>query len=201
MCCRGLQEVANAAYLGGFFSPVCRVLHRIAFPVVSERCQTTSMRTPKRIYFRILALPMRNLRVTDGLQPAPFGATIRLHLFPGVSTRCRIGLSKPISLLVLARRFCVLRSECCPSTAARSPRRSGKHASGIGVQIPPPYYEGSGGRESKGPFVMRESAAVTRWCSRTARRLQRLSRLVLVVAAQPEVRLTFFLPPHRRPVE
>jgi hypothetical protein len=33
------------------------------------------------------------------------------------------------------------------------------------------------------------------------RRLQRLSRLVLVVAAQPEVRLTFLVPPHRRPVE
>ena len=31
--------------------------------------------------------------------------------------------------------------------------------------------------------------------------LQRLRRLVLVVAAQPEVRFTFLLPPHRRPVE
>jgi hypothetical protein len=30
---------------------------------------------------------------------------------------------------------------------------------------------------------------------------QRLTRLVLVVAAQPEVRLTFLVPPHRRPVE
>src|ERR671912_4101 len=48
---------------------------------------------------------------------------------------------------------------------------------------------------------MRESAAVTRWCSQTALRIQRLSRLILVVAAQPEVRLTFLVPPHRRPVE
>jgi hypothetical protein len=31
--------------------------------------------------------------------------------------------------------------------------------------------------------------------------LQRLSRLVLVMAAQPEVGLTFLVPPHRRPVE
>ena len=73
---------------------------------------------------------------------------------------------------------------------------------GFGVQIPPPYYtKGLEDAKPKGPFVMRESAALTRWCSRTARRLRRLSRLVLVVAAQPEVRLTFLVPPHRRPVE
>jgi hypothetical protein len=46
----------------GFLSPGCCVLHRIAFPLVSERCQTTPIRTPKHIYFRILALPMRNLK-------------------------------------------------------------------------------------------------------------------------------------------
>jgi hypothetical protein len=38
--------------------------------------------------------------------------------------------------------------------------------------------------------------------ARTGRRRPLSSVLVvLVVAAQPEVRLTFFLPPHRRPVE
>ena len=32
----GCSGVANPAYLSGFFSPVCCVLHRIALPVVSE---------------------------------------------------------------------------------------------------------------------------------------------------------------------
>jgi hypothetical protein len=46
-------------------------------------------------------------RVTDGAQPATFGATIRRHLFLEVAQRCRIGLYKPVSLLEVAQRFCV----------------------------------------------------------------------------------------------
>jgi hypothetical protein len=42
-----------------------------------------------------------------------FGATIRCHRFLGVAQRCRIGLSKGISLLVVAHCFWVLRSEWC----------------------------------------------------------------------------------------
>ena len=34
-------------------------------------------------------------------------------MFPGVAVRCRIGVSKQISLLAVANRFCVLRSEWC----------------------------------------------------------------------------------------
>ena len=45
--------------------------------------------------------------------PATFGATIRRHLFPGVAVRCRIGLDKRISLLVVARCFWVVRAEWC----------------------------------------------------------------------------------------
>jgi hypothetical protein len=39
MRCRDLHELANPAYLSGFFSAVCSVLPCIAFPVVSEWCQ------------------------------------------------------------------------------------------------------------------------------------------------------------------
>jgi hypothetical protein len=45
--------------------------------------------------------------------PAPFGATIRRTRFLGVALRCRNRLSKPISLLVVAQRFWVLRSKWC----------------------------------------------------------------------------------------
>jgi hypothetical protein len=48
-----------------------------------------------------------------GLEPAPFGATIRRPLFLEVAVGCKIGLSKPISLLVVARRCSVLRVEWC----------------------------------------------------------------------------------------
>jgi hypothetical protein len=48
-----------------------------------------------------------------GLEPATFGATIRRTLLLGVAVRCRIGLDKPISLLMVAHCFCVLRAEWC----------------------------------------------------------------------------------------
>jgi hypothetical protein len=48
-----------------------------------------------------------------GLEPAPSGATIRRLLFPGVAVCCRIGLDKLISLLVVARCFCVLCAQWC----------------------------------------------------------------------------------------
>ena len=57
---------------------------------------------------------LQNRGKPTGLEPATSSrATIRQYLFPGVAVRCTIGLSKPISLLVLAQRFCVLRSEWC----------------------------------------------------------------------------------------
>ena len=40
-------------------------------------------------------------------------AAIRRPLFPHAPIRCRNGLDKPICLLVVARRFCVLRPEWC----------------------------------------------------------------------------------------
>ena len=52
-------------------------------------------------------------RVTDGTQSRAFGATIRRHRLPEVALRCRISLSKPISLLAVAHRCCVLRSGWC----------------------------------------------------------------------------------------
>ena len=45
-----------------------------------------------------------------GLEPATFGATIRRYLFLEVAECCRIGLSKPIPSLEVARCYCVL----CP---------------------------------------------------------------------------------------
>jgi hypothetical protein len=38
---------------------------------------------------------------------------MRRHVFLRVAQYCRIGLSKPFSLLVVARCFCVLRPEWC----------------------------------------------------------------------------------------
>src|SRR5215217_1195260 len=56
-----------------------------------------------------------------GLEPAPFGATIRCHRFLGVALCCRIGLSKPFSLQAVARCFWVLRSEWCQQWCHSSP--------------------------------------------------------------------------------
>ena len=42
-------------------------------------------------------------RVSDELEPAPSGATIRLHRFLGVAESCINRLDKLISLLVVAR--------------------------------------------------------------------------------------------------
>jgi hypothetical protein len=39
MRCRGLHKLANTPYLSRVLFPACPVLHRIAFPVVSEWCQ------------------------------------------------------------------------------------------------------------------------------------------------------------------
>jgi hypothetical protein len=51
--------------------------------------------------------------VTDGTRTRAFGATIRRHLYLGVAGYCINRLDKLISLLVVARRFWVLRSEWC----------------------------------------------------------------------------------------
>ena len=44
MRCRGLHEIANPAYLSHFLSLPCPMLHRSAFPVVSEWYQEAIMR-------------------------------------------------------------------------------------------------------------------------------------------------------------
>src|SRR5919202_2284120 len=49
--------------------------------------------------------------------------------------------------------------------------------------------------------AVRESGESPSRDPRRPRRRSELVRLILVVAAQPEVRLTFLVPPHRRPVE
>src|ERR687894_2676670 len=46
-------------------------------------------------------------RVTDGARTATFGATIRRHLFLRVAQSYINNLDKPISLLAVARCFCV----------------------------------------------------------------------------------------------
>ena len=54
------------------------------------------------------------IRVTDGARTRDLlGATIRRHRLPRVATGCKIGLSKPISLLAVARRCCALRPGWC----------------------------------------------------------------------------------------
>jgi hypothetical protein len=74
--------------------------------------------------------PRHPLHRTQSRRPA-FGATIRRHLFLEVAECCRSRLSKPISLLAVARCFCVLRSEWCQqwcqmaSTAPRIPMSLG----------------------------------------------------------------------------
>jgi hypothetical protein len=51
MCCRGAQEIANAAYLGGFLcSGLLSVAPRIAFPVVSEWYQKATGDASRPLY-------------------------------------------------------------------------------------------------------------------------------------------------------
>jgi len=49
----------------------------------------------------------------DDTSTRAFGATIRRHRFLGVAGCCINRFSKRISLLAVAYRFCVLRSEWC----------------------------------------------------------------------------------------
>ena len=61
----------------------------------------------KRLFQRFsvspTAFPLQTTGRPTGLEPATFGATIRRHPFLGVAWGCSIGLSKPISSLVVAR--------------------------------------------------------------------------------------------------
>src|SRR5215211_1123943 len=99
MCCRGVQGIANAAYLEAFPFPVLLSVAPYCAPggirVVSGRATAT----------------VRQQVQWHG--PATFGATIRRHLFLGVAAGCRIALDKPIPLLTVARGCCVLRAQWC----------------------------------------------------------------------------------------
>jgi hypothetical protein len=62
--------------------------------------------------FRLTYAEYRGL--LTGLEPATFSrATIRRHLLPRVAARCRISLSKRISLLAFACCCCILRARWC----------------------------------------------------------------------------------------
>src|SRR5215204_5149634 len=99
MRCRGVQGIANAAYLEGFPFPAILSVAPYCVPggirVVSARAITT---VRQQVQWQALAT---------------FGATIRRRLFLGVARSCRIALSKPISLLTVAHSFCVLHAQWC----------------------------------------------------------------------------------------
>ena len=80
------------------------------------------MRPIRHAGLRVHDLPTRELlripppsapRSTSGTQQDAIGATIRRHRLPRVAEGCNTGLSKPISLLAVAHRCCVLRSGWC----------------------------------------------------------------------------------------
>src|SRR5919112_662850 len=99
MRCRGVQRIANAAYLEGFPFPALLRVAPYCVPggirVVSGRATAT---VRQQVQWQALAT---------------FGATIRRLVFLGVAAGCRIRLSKPISLLGVAHRFNALRAEWC----------------------------------------------------------------------------------------
>jgi hypothetical protein len=82
--------------------------------VVSRCCQKCPTRTPSRLPILRLQLTYAVYgRVADGARTASSGATIRRHRLPRVAMRCKTGLDKPFSLLMLAQRFSMLRAEWC----------------------------------------------------------------------------------------
>src|SRR5919112_629533 len=95
MCCRGVQGIAIAAYLSGFLSPDCCVLHRIALPVVSEWYQ-------HHPYIRLtLSLTGGQSRRAFGVELTPFGAlraSSTIHVPP-------LGGSPPPSVALLVHQL------------------------------------------------------------------------------------------------
>jgi hypothetical protein len=132
MCCRGLHGFADPAYLSRFvFSGLLRVASHCrpgGIRVVSGRATAT---VRQQVQWQALAT---------------FGATIRRHRFLGVAVGYRIGVSKPISLLVVARCFCVLRPSGVrwhqpfptPSVRRRSSLCGSQNNSGRDIYKPPP---------------------------------------------------------------
>jgi hypothetical protein len=60
-----------------------------------------------------VSVPVSVRQLLRGLEPAPFGATIRRNLYPRFAACCITGLGKPIYLLTVAHRFCMLRPQWC----------------------------------------------------------------------------------------
>src|SRR5215218_9188011 len=93
MRCRGVQRIANAAYLEEFPFP--------ALLSVAPYCVPGGIRM---VSGRATATVRRQVRWHV---PATFGTTIRRPPFPRIAARCRIGLDELILLPVVARRYCV----------------------------------------------------------------------------------------------
>jgi hypothetical protein len=99
MRCRGVQGIANAAYLKGFpFS----VLLRVAPYCVPSGIRAVSGRATATVGQQIQWHAL-----------ATFGVTICRHLFLSVAVCCTNRLPKPINLLAVAQCFCVLRARWC----------------------------------------------------------------------------------------
>ena len=106
--------------------------------------------------------------------PATFCATIRRLLFPVVAVRCRIGLSKPISLLAVACCFCVLRSEWCQRWCQYPHREVDRSPQGPSAQTKLWWREAAGGSTMNMQNCRRELRR-----NRTANLWLRSSRLCL----------------------
>jgi hypothetical protein len=70
---------------------------------------------------------------------------MRRHRFPDVAQCFRIGLDKPISLLAVARCFCVLRSEWCQQWCQYAHREVDRSPQGPSAQTKLWWRESAGG--------------------------------------------------------
>jgi hypothetical protein len=105
------------------FAQACKSRISKRFPLLQFAVCCTVLRSrwcqsgiKTSVSYGLTAGPMR--------QAPTLGATIRRHRFLGVAVGCRIGLSKPISFLVVARRFRVLRSQWCQQWCQMAPAPS-----------------------------------------------------------------------------
>ena len=82
----------------------CRIFRGVSFLYLATCCTVLRSR-----WYQIGIRRSDSYRLTavQWHEPATFAATIRRPLFLGVAPRCRIRLSKQISLLMVARRFWV----------------------------------------------------------------------------------------------
>src|SRR3954451_17351414 len=138
MRCRGLHGFANCACLEGFPFP--------ALLSVAPYCVPGGI----RVVSRGAAAVVRRQVQWHG--PATFGATIRCHRFLGVAEGCKTGIVKPIPLLAVARRCCVLLPGWCQKWCQRPRRiavmRRAPRRQGADRFLPNPY-PGSQAREHR----------------------------------------------------